>query len=681
MTLLAPAAAAWAAALTLPVLVAFYLLKLRRRPVRVSSIVLWARAAEDLQVNVPLRWLRPSLLFLLHLLILGLMVLALGRPAIDADAPGANRVIVILDRSASMSAADGDPAGADDRPQADRRTRLDEAKARGAELVRAIGRASAGSMITVVSMAAEAGVLVGPTNDAGRAAEVISSVTPTDQPADLLAALRLVSAIAAPEGDESAAAPPRVILLSDGGLELSDDLTVGQAEFEFIRVGRGAAPAPDAPLADARPDGNLGIVVLSAARDDQNPAFVRVFARLVSTRAEPTPTTVTLTLDGQPRERRAVVVPAAVDDGIRRRLGQWPVTFEVLSPAGGLAAVTLPGGDLLPADDQAAIILTPADRPEVWLVGPASGAAAAAGLTPEGLLADVLAELPLSSLRKLTREEFDALPGLPMSLDLVVFDRVTPKAEPPVPTISFGAGMPAGPMSLSGPSGGTYVLSWRRAHPILRDVAMDTVYAARTFEFAPAAGDSGVMELARGQRGPLIRLSPGDTPRLVVAFELAQSNWQLQAGFSIFLASAVEHLARRASEPAAQLATTASAIQLRADDPARPITLEGPEAVAAPTTPTGVVRVGPLARAGVYTVRGGTVGASPSSGGSALLAVNLLDERESAIETRDELRIGGRVVSARASGPTTTEVWPWLVLAAGVLLLVEWFVFGLRARV
>ncbi|MFY7874007.1 MAG: dihydroxy-acid dehydratase, partial [Pirellula sp.] len=54
----------------LPLLLALYLLKLRRRPLRVVSTLFWPRASEDAQVNVPLRWLRPSWLLLLHLLAL-----------------------------------------------------------------------------------------------------------------------------------------------------------------------------------------------------------------------------------------------------------------------------------------------------------------------------------------------------------------------------------------------------------------------------------------------------------------------------------------------------------------------------------------------------------------------------------------------------------------------------------
>ena len=54
VTFLAPTSSLLAAAVVLPLLVAMYLLKLRRRPLRVSSVLLWEKFGSDLQVNVPL---------------------------------------------------------------------------------------------------------------------------------------------------------------------------------------------------------------------------------------------------------------------------------------------------------------------------------------------------------------------------------------------------------------------------------------------------------------------------------------------------------------------------------------------------------------------------------------------------------------------------------------------------
>src|ERR1041384_7716547 len=100
------APAALAAAIAIPSLLLLYFLKLRRREVDVSSTLLWKRAIQDLQVNAPFQRLRKNLLLLLQMLLLILLVLALSRPVMNYT-PGAGKLAVILiDRSASMSAND-----------------------------------------------------------------------------------------------------------------------------------------------------------------------------------------------------------------------------------------------------------------------------------------------------------------------------------------------------------------------------------------------------------------------------------------------------------------------------------------------------------------------------------------------------------------------------------------------
>src|ERR1700760_1008744 len=98
--------AAGAAAIAIPALLILYFLKLRRREMLVASTILWKKAIQDLQVNSPFQKLRRNLLFLLQLILLLLLCLALSRP-ISSYTPGVGKVSVILiDRSASMSATD-----------------------------------------------------------------------------------------------------------------------------------------------------------------------------------------------------------------------------------------------------------------------------------------------------------------------------------------------------------------------------------------------------------------------------------------------------------------------------------------------------------------------------------------------------------------------------------------------
>ena len=105
-----------AAAVVVPLLLLLYFLKLKRRERIVSSTLLWKRAVQDLQVNAPFQRLRRNILLLLQLLMLLALILALAGPILSLTSGRARRYVLLIDRSASMSATDVQPS------------RLDEAK-------------------------------------------------------------------------------------------------------------------------------------------------------------------------------------------------------------------------------------------------------------------------------------------------------------------------------------------------------------------------------------------------------------------------------------------------------------------------------------------------------------------------------------------------------------------------
>lgn len=633
-----------AASICVPALIALYLLKLRRRPVRVSTLLFWTRAAEDLQANVPLRMLRASWLLLLHLLILGLLIVALGRPATSAEGAAPARSVILIDRSASMRASDGRDG-----------TRLDEARARALRLAAEATRA--GGVAAVVEFALEPRVLAPFTSSRGALDDAIRGLTPTDQPADLARALRLAEALGVSE-DESEV-PPVIFLVSDGGLARAA-VESAPGEVRLVRVG----PAPE----EARD--NMGFVALAARRDADDPAIVRIFTRLQNAGA-PAAAPLALSLNGEVVERRIVEVPGATEAGP----GEAALAFQLFAPAGGVAMLTNARPDRLEADNAAAIVLRAPSRPRVLLVSPAPGAQEAEGDAPaDWVLPEVLDEMGLGAVRRARAPEAERFlrEGSIAEFDLVIYDRVTPSAPAPIPTISFGIepraiGIDAATDAAAGAAGPTYVLSWRRAHPVLRDAPLDAVLVARSIRAEPGRG---VIDLARGRSGSLMLLSDEGVKRLAVCFDLADSNWPLQVSFPIFLANAVEHLTQSAGE-AGRMFTTGELISLAAAPGATEVVLRGPAVLRAPTGIAGAALLGFTELAGVYTVEGGVEPAA---------AVNLLDAGESLLATADEVSIGGRTVRSHES-EGSRELWHFFVLGAVLLLAVEWLAYAARARV
>src|SRR4051794_40198062 len=143
--ILNPWAAAIAAAVAIPALLVLYFLKLRRREMPVASTLLWRKSIQDLQVNAPFQRLRRNLLLLLQLILLCLLILALGRPVANYSPGPGKTTVILIDRSASMAARDGDANG---------HTRLEEAKRRAKDLVSNMGKQSS-AMVVAFDDAAE----------------------------------------------------------------------------------------------------------------------------------------------------------------------------------------------------------------------------------------------------------------------------------------------------------------------------------------------------------------------------------------------------------------------------------------------------------------------------------------------------------------------------------------------
>src|SRR6187397_1214886 len=89
-----------------PVVVAMYLLKLRRDEHVVPSTLLWSRLVADVEANAPWQRLRRSLLLLLQLLLVIALALLAARPFLERPAGLARDIVLVIDTSASMAATD-----------------------------------------------------------------------------------------------------------------------------------------------------------------------------------------------------------------------------------------------------------------------------------------------------------------------------------------------------------------------------------------------------------------------------------------------------------------------------------------------------------------------------------------------------------------------------------------------
>jgi hypothetical protein len=645
VTLLDPWSAAAAAGIGVPALLVLYLLKLRRRRVRVSSTLLWEWAVEDLYANEPFRWLRPSLVLLVQLLALGCLATALGRPTVRGAGLEAERVLVLIDRSASMRAADM-PGGV---------TRLEAAKIAAFDLVDDL---AGGTPVQVIAFAVEPVVLTGMTPDHAAAARAIRSIEPTDQPGDLGRALDLASSLGAGSvGDEGAVAGTRVVLVTDGGAD-------APAAPGMTPIVMHAGPAEDEPRF------NVGIVSASASRDFSDPAVLRVFVRVQSAGGSAVRLSLEPSLDGKRLERIVLDIPEA---------SQGPAsasaTIELVPGDARVIGLRLDIDDALEADNSASLVLPDRINPGVLLVSP-SGDQGGAGVG--WVVAEVLEAIAGDGLRVTDEAGLAELRYAPDGfdgIDMVVLDRAGDAAGLAVDSLSFGVPLPgAGVARSDGDSGrgADRFVTWERGHAAMRGLALDgvTIAASAWFELDE---DRGAATLARGRSGPVIaEVTDGARRRVGVAFEPARSTWPLEPSFAVFVAQVVETMSPLGSVVARTFET--GVVPAFAVPRGVAPELTGPETVpgtAAESGEAGSLRaVFALPRlAGVYALPNG-----------APVAVNLLDPVESALASRGSVGLGSRRVGGRSAEEGRREVWAWFVVAGTALLTLEWFMFAARVR-
>src|SRR5579859_4960393 len=147
----------------LPILIVFYLLKVRRADFEVSSTLLWDRLLSDLTAHEPWQRLRYNPLLLLQLLFMLLLAFAVARPFYQGAATGAQNVVLLLDSSASMQAVDVAP------------TRFEVAKKNAIDVVQHL---SDQTTISVLAVKARPEPLLGATTSKFDATHAIEQARP-----------------------------------------------------------------------------------------------------------------------------------------------------------------------------------------------------------------------------------------------------------------------------------------------------------------------------------------------------------------------------------------------------------------------------------------------------------------------------------------------------------------------
>jgi hypothetical protein len=251
--------------------------------------------------------------------------------------------------------------------------------------------------------------------------------------------------------------------------------------------------------------------------------------------------------------------------------------------------------------------------------------------------------------------------------DLVVFDRVGARRLPGIGSITFG-GVPAGVEATPDPpQEGRRLLSWLRQHPLLRYVSLDELVYSGFGGYQPPAGAA---TLAQGPDGPvIIQLGSRGARHVCVGFPLQRSNWPVQVSFTVFMANVIDHLTLAGTAAEAASLRPGEPLAVRARSDVHELRVTGPQSATVSVEPGGLAALPALERSGLYEIEG-------AASRFQRLAVSLLSDIESDIRPRSTLMVNARPVHAGAgAGAAARELWPWLVAAAGLLIVVEWLTY------
>lgn len=599
--------------LAIPLILALYLLRPRRRRVVLSTTAMWQAALKERERAVGLRRLLRNLSLLL--LLASALALGLGAAGPERLAPASEGadIVLVIDVSASMKTRSGIGS-----------TRFDQALAEAAAIVDGLPRE--GRMLVMAS-GRKAVLRTGFESDRGALRRALAGLRPGDEAGRPREALAL--ALALLRGSEQG----RVYFLTDGAFDA--DVRPGSPKVVFRVVGLRARN-----VAITRFDFRQEL-----ARDDR-------FQVLLTVRNY---------------TDAPVVVPASVTLGDRllfRRsfdlaaLAERTLVLPFPGSAFGPAVARIEVDDDLAADNQAFAAVNAPDPLRVLLF-----------TRGNFYLESVLDALPGLHLVKRDEQPAGDVARLARSHDVVVFDGMAAPKLPPGRFLLVNAMAPGLPFTDAGRVERPGILN-RGQSALMRDVDLTAVRIGEARRIAIDKPGPGLQRLFRSPETDLALALVDDGVKLVyLGFDLAHSNFPLQAAFPLFMSQSLEWLRPRGDGGLATHVAAGSTHTIRLPAAGTRVVVHAPSGKAeALEAKDGLLQFDLTADAGIYRYAVGDA--------ERYFAVTLADERESDINSRlssGEQREGAQPVNGGEQA--LVPLWPKLLALALLLLALEWGVW------
>ena len=499
-------------------IVILYLLKLRRRERTISSVLLWRDAVADIQANAPFQKLKKSLLLLLQLAVLLFLVVTVAGPYMKVKGISENKIVVILDSSASMQSMDVSPS------------RFEVAKSQAIGIVNKMGP---GDTMLVMTVGAKSRVIIPFTSDKRALNGAISKLKPVDTPCNMRQGIAMALSLAAGKSTT----PARVVVLSDGQFGSLSDLPTSRAKLDFLKIGKQC--------------GNVAITGLSTRKPLSGKQ--QVFIGLQNFSGDARKFNLEIYLNGQLVDIREESISAGGrKQEILQNVDNWD----------GAITAKLDLKDDLAADNRSTVYLSGPKKVSVLLVS--------AGNI---FLQNAFNIDPSTQVARVDSYPSD-MKG--RKYDLVVFDGVKPpSALPPGGYLLINTSSAQGPASEGDAVENPTITDFARNHPAGAYVDFENVHIlkARYLHLKPWA-----TPLIEGPEGALGAAGSVDGRSFIqLPWSLLDSDFPLRVGFPIFVTNCLDWLATPENTSAGESIRAGQPMYIGVPPDTRAITVINPD--------------------------------------------------------------------------------------------------------
>ena len=624
------------ALIAIPIVI-FYILKVRLRRVPVSTNLFWNQIFEDKPPKSLWQNLRYWLSLLAQLLILALLVLAIADPILSWQTKGARRLVLVMDVSASMQAAEKAT------------TRFDSAKQAAQRVLDGVREQD---QVAILTAGTGPEVVLGMGNHVPSLRRAINDLLPVDTPANLGSAVELANQLLgdAPNG--------QVIVFTDQDTPKStnpDNQAKETNTVEYRAFGANAS--------------NVGITQFQSRRSMADALGYELLVEVSNASDLPIQCRLEIELD----ERPVDIFPLKLQPN-----ETWSRTLEKASVEGGALKATLSKFENDQGQDRAKNNNLDVDD-IAWAILPDRVIQPVLIVSPGNLfLQKVFEANPL--VRVTVQKE---IPTAWPENAVIVLHKLIPDPLPSNPLFIIDPDTSSSLFRVDGLIDSPLVTEQDKDSPLMTHVRLDNVMFPNTKKLTFLTQTAKPVASCVGAETLFATLAHGDKKAVVLGVNLEQSDLAFRTVFPILASNAIAWFSSQSGELSLAIAggdTARLNRSLSAGVPPENLWLISPGLQVKRQSGS---TVGPLKETGVWELFEWDANGNPTAENLRTTG-KLVDRYAVNLESSSETDLRNTNDSDRAPKQTSIASWfsypPWYYLAIliGSLLVIEWGMYQRR---